>query len=189
MMKFALFVLFFFSVPDSVFSQDSIPPLDRSPMDMSYFPFNYPVLKVQHKATDPLIMRVNYGRPQRNNRTIFGDLVPYNSVWRLGANEATEIEFFRDVKINGKKLMKGRYTIYAIPDSARWTMILNTETDTWGAFGYDQKKDVLREGIPLRKRKDSIDMFTLYFEGTQKNRANLVMIWDNIEARLPISWQ
>src|ERR1700712_1571650 len=159
-MQSVLAALCFLVASSSAFSQDSIPPLDKSPMDMSYLPVNYPVLRVQHQATDPLIARVIYGRPQRNNRKIFGDLVPYKSVWRLGANEATEIEFFRDVKINGKKLPKGRYTIYAIPDSSQWTMILNKDTDTWGAFGYDQRKDFLRQDIPVRKRKDAVDMFT-----------------------------
>ncbi len=79
-------------------------------------------------------------RPQKNNRSIFGDLVPYDMIWRMGANEATEIEFFRDVKIDGKKLAKGRYTMYAIPSTDKWTIVLNKETDTWGAFGYDDKK-------------------------------------------------
>ena len=61
-------------------------------------------------------------------------------VWRLGANEATEIEFYKDVKIGGKKVPKGRYTLYAIVSENVWTMILNKDTDTWGAFKYDSKK-------------------------------------------------
>src|SRR5579875_1407557 len=91
---------------------NQLPGLDKSPMDMVYFPNNYPVLKIQGKATDPLIARIIYSRPQRNNRPIFGDLVKYGEVWRLGANEATEIEFFKDVNIGGKKVAKGRYTLY-----------------------------------------------------------------------------
>ena len=100
----------------------TIPPvLDKSPMDMVYYPANYPVLKIQEKVTEPLLARVIYSRPQKNDRTIFGDLIEYNSIWRLGANEATEIELFKDVKINGKKLLKGRYTLYAIPTpSSSW---------------------------------------------------------------------
>ena len=76
------------------------PPIDKSPMDMCYFPANFPVLKIQDKITEPLAARVIYSRPQRNGRIIFGDLVEYGKVWRLGANEATEIEFYRDVKID-----------------------------------------------------------------------------------------
>ncbi len=163
-------------------------PLDQSPMDMSYYPVNYPILKIQHKADAPLIARVIYGRPQKKNRVIFGDLVPYHSVWRLGANEATEIEFFRDVKINNKKIPKGKYTLYAIPDTAQWTLILNTETDTWGAFGYDAKKDVLRLDLPVKKLSDTVDIFTVNFEGDDKNKTSLSMSWDNCQVSMPISW-
>src|SRR3977135_3768864 len=98
-------------------AQSTVPALDKSPMDMSYYPVDYPVLKIQHKADAPLIARVIYGRPQKNERGIFGDLVPYDMIWRAGANEATEIEFYRDVKIDNKKLPKGRYTLYAIPST------------------------------------------------------------------------
>ncbi len=169
-------------------AQSTLPPLDKSPMDMSYYPVNYPILKIQHKADAPLIARVIYGRPQKNNRVIFGDLVPYHSVWRLGANEATEIEFYRDVKINNKKVAKGEYTLYAIPDTSKWTLILNKETDIWGAFGYDDKKDVLRVDVPVKKQSDSVEVLTICFEGNDKNKTELLMTWDDQEAHLPISW-
>ena len=169
-------------------AQSTLPPLDKSPMDMSYYPVNYPILKIQHKADAPLIARVIYGRPQKNNRVIFGDLVPYRSVWRLGANEATEIEFFRDVKINNKKVPKGEYTLYAIPDTNKWTVILNKETDTWGAFGYDAKKDVLRVDVKVKTRPDIIDVFTISFEGNEKSKTSLMIGWDNKEVHLPINW-
>ena len=116
------------------------PVLDKSPMDMAYYPANYPVLKIQDKVAEPLLARVIYSRPQKNNRTVFGDLIEYNTIWRLGANEATEIEFFKDVKIGGKKLLKGRYTMYAIPTPSQWTIIFNKDTDIWGAFKYDEKE-------------------------------------------------
>src|SRR5215212_5657733 len=80
------------------------PPLDKSPMDMAYFPDEYPVLKIKDKAKEPPVARVIYSRPQKADRVVFGDLVEYGKVWRLGANEATEIEFFRDVKIDGKRV-------------------------------------------------------------------------------------
>ncbi len=107
---------------------------------MSYYPVGYPVLKIQDKATEPLVARVIYGRPQRNGRTIFGDLVEYGKVWRLGANEATEIEFFQDVRINGARVKKGRYTLYCIPYEEKWTMIINRDTDTWGLLSMMKQK-------------------------------------------------
>jgi hypothetical protein len=168
--------------------QSTVPPLDKSPMDMCYYPVDYPVLKIQHKMDAPLIARVIYGRPQKNNRSIFGDLVPYDMIWRMGANEATEIEFFRDTKIDGKKLPKGRYTLYAIPSTDTWVLVLNKETDTWGAFGYDAKKDIQRTVVKVVTRPDIIDVFTICFEGKEKNKTSLMIAWDNKEVHLPISW-
>ena len=81
--------------------------LDKSPMDMCYYPVNYPVLKVQNKVTEPLLARIVYSRPQKNGRQVFGELVEFGQVWRLGANEATEIEVYKDCKVNGQKLKKG----------------------------------------------------------------------------------
>jgi len=169
-------------------AQSSFPPIDRSPMDMSYYPVDYPILKIQNKATDPLIVRIIYGRPQKNDRVIFGDLVPYGSVWRLGANEATEIEFFKDVKIDNKKIPKGRYTLYAIPDTDKWTIIVNSETNIWGAFKYDSKKDLLRTSAPIQKQTESTEIFTMLFEKKNSTGANLVMAWDNVLVKLPFSW-
>lgn len=99
--------------------------LDNSPLDMSYYPVDYPVLKIQNKISEPLIARVVYSRPQKRGRKLFGDLVTYGEVWRLGANEATEIEFFRDVKVDNKVIKKGRYTLYALVNQDKWTLILD----------------------------------------------------------------
>ncbi len=187
-MKSCLSAIAFLFVTCICAAQSTLPPLDKSPMDMCYYPVDYPVLKIQHKSDAPLIARVIYGRPQKNNRSIFGDLVPYDMIWRMGANEATEIEFFRDVKIDGKKLAKGRYTMYAIPSTDKWTIVLNSETDTWGAFGYDTKKDALRTDVKVNTRPDVIEVFTVCFEGNEKNKTNLMIGWDNKEVHLPISW-
>lgn len=169
-------------------SQTKIPELDKSPMDMSYYPPDYPILKIQDKANEPLVARIIYGRPQRNDRAIFGDLVPYGSVWRLGANEATEIEFFKDVKIDGKKVPKGRYTMYAMPDSSKWTIMINKETNIWGAFKYDQKLDVIRTELATEKRNDLINVFTMLFEKKSNNSADLLITWEDILVKLPFSW-
>ena len=108
--KSLLLSVFLISASGICVAQTALPPLDKSPMDMCYYPVDYPILKIQRKADAPLIARVIYGRPQKNDRSIFGDLVPYDMIWRAGANEATELEFYREVKIDGKKLPKGRYT-------------------------------------------------------------------------------
>jgi hypothetical protein len=161
-------------------------PMDKSPMDMIYFPDEYPVLKIKDKAKEPPIARVIYSRPQKADRVVFGDLIEYGKVWRLGANEATEIEFYRDVKIGGKRVPKGKYTLYAIVNPTQWTLILNKDTDTWGSFKYDEKKDVMRVNVPVQKEQQPTEAFTMYFEKTATGAA-LQMAWDDVKATLPIA--
>lgn len=165
-----------------------VPALDKSPMDMSYFPADYPILKTQNKANVPPVARVVYSRPQKDNRPIFGQLIEYNKVWRLGANEATELEFFKDVTIAGKKVAKGRYTVYAIPTENKWTIILNKDTDTWGAFVYDEKKDILRTDVPTQLLTTPVDAFSMGFNKTERGM-DLFIAWDNVSANLPISFK
>jgi hypothetical protein len=173
------------SAATSVQQAVKVPALDKSPMDMAYFPADYPILKTQNKATTPPVARVIYSRPQKDNRVIFGQLVEYNKVWRLGANEATEIEFFKDVTIGGKKVAKGRYTLYAIPTETKWTIILNKDTDTWGAFVYDDKKDVLRTDVPVEILNTPVEAFSMNFNKTSKGM-DLFIAWDNVSVTLPV---
>lgn len=193
-----LFLLLCLGLANAAFAQTSVnnaasvatalktSPIDKSPMDMAYYPVNYPVLKVQDKAAEPLVARCIYSRPQKEGRVIFGGLIEYGKVWRLGANEATEIEFYRDVKIKDKKLPKGRYTLYAIPTTAQWTIIFNKDTDTWGAFKYDEKKDVLRVDVPVQKTGTAVEPFTLSFVKSATG-ADLLMAWDDASVTVPIS--
>ena len=171
----------------SLQAQTKLPPIDKSPMDMSYYPNDYPLLKIQDKATEPLVARLIFSRPQKNGRTIFGELLNYGEVWRLGANEATEIEFFRNVTIGNSLIKKGRYTLYCIPNIAKWTLILNKETDTWGAFKYDDKKDVVRIDAVIQKQSEVLDSFVMVFEKFSKG-ANLIIAWDDVKINFPIKF-
>jgi hypothetical protein len=186
-MKYILGIALFTASFFSSFSQSKFPPVDKSPMDMSYYPNGYPVLKIQDKATEPLVARVVYSRPQKNGRVIFGDLLEYGQVWRLGANEATEIEFFQAVKIGNTKVKKGRYTLYCIPYTDKWTIIVSRETDTWGSFKYDEAKDVVRVDVPVQKQADVLESFVMAFEKSA-NGANLNIGWDNIRVSLPVQF-
>lgn len=160
--------------------------LDKSPMDMSYWPANYPILKMSGKAKDVPVARVIYGRPLKSGRDIFGGIIKYNELWRLGANEASEVEFFKNVKIDGKLVPKGRYTLYCIPSENKWTMILNKDNFCWGNFSYDGKKDLLRADIDVTKNGESTEAFTMYFEET-KSGAQMIILWDDMKAGLPIT--
>jgi hypothetical protein len=168
-------------------AQVKIPPIDQSPLDISYYPENYPAAKTQNKTNEPLLARVIYSRPNMNGRKIFGALIEYGKIWRLGANEATEIEFFKDVLINKIKVKKGRYSLYALPNANKWTIILNKEIDTWGAFLYDSTKDVVRFDVVPELTAQTFDPFTLFFEKINPQIFNLNMYWENTKVVLPIS--
>ena len=163
-----------------------VPEPDKSPMDISYAPAGYPIQKFQgkHKNNLPLA-RVIYSRPQVNGRTLFGVEIKYNEIWRLGANESTELELFRLATIGGKVIPKGRYTLFCIPKTDKWTIIVNKDNDSWGAFSYNQGNDVARVTIPVeRVSGQRVEYFTMYFN--EKN--NLVILWDSIRATVPVAF-
>ena len=183
---FGIIILFqFFFI--SLLAQNSLPPVDKSPMDMGYYPANYPVQKINDKITEPLAARVIYSRPQKAGRTIFGGLVKYGEIWRMGANEATEIEFYKNVRFGGKKINKGRYTLYAIVNETSWTIIVNKETDTWGSFKCDSKKDVARSQVLVQKTDFVTESLAMAFEKSTAG-FNLIIAWDNIRASIPFTF-
>ena len=171
---------------DSILSKtDSInpyAPIDVSPMDMSYFPVNYPIEKMSGKTTAPPVARVIYSRPHRQGRTIFGALVKYGEPWRLGANEATEIEFFQSVTIQNRRIPKGKYVLYAIPQQDKWTIVFNTNLNTWG-LRQDEKDDVFRFDVPVQTATTPIEYYSMVFE-SESGGAALVMAWDKVVARM-----
>ena len=161
--------------------------LDKSPMDASYCPSNYPLQKLNGKAKDLPVARLIYSRPQKNGRVIFDGIVKYNEMWRLGANEATEIEFFKNAKINNKPIPKGRYTLYCLPNADKWTLVLNKDNCSWGNFSYDAKKDILRVDCKVEKNTELVEAFTAYFDDT-KTGSILNFLWDEVKVALPISF-
>jgi hypothetical protein len=158
--------------------------LDKSPMDMSYYPQNYPILKMQHKNVEPITARLIYSRPQKNGRIIFGSLIEYGKTWRLGANEASEIEFFKDVTIQQKRIPRGRYILYCIPYSDKWIIKFNADLNTWG-LQIDSTKDLFQFEIPIAKTNYPYEFFTMEFEPAEPG-LQLAMMWDSVRAVLPI---
>src|SRR5438128_1746278 len=138
--------------------------LDKSPLDITYYPQNYPILKMKGQATGEPLARILYSRPQKKGRQIFGEEVKYNEVWRLGANEATEIELFKHATIGGKRIPKGRYTLYCIPTETKWTIVLNKDNYSWGSFTYKSDKDVARIDVPVQKNAESVEALTMFFD-------------------------
>lgn len=160
--------------------------MDKSPMDMNYSPKGFPILKMNGKAAAQPNCRVVYSRPQKAGRDIFGGIINYGQVWRLGANEASEIEFFKNVKIDGKTVTKGRYSIYSVCNKTKWTIILNNEKDVWGLY-YNPKKDVLRTDVAVSKTENTTEAFTMYFEDVTGG-TNLIIMWDTVKVSMPIKF-
>jgi hypothetical protein len=160
--------------------------VDVSPMDMSYFPVDYPKFKMTNPNIAPPVVRVIYSRPHLQRRPLFNGILKYGEPWRLGANEASEIDFYKTVTIQGKKIPAGRYIIYGIPYEDKWTIILNSNIDSWG-LKQDATKDTGRFDIPITTNGYSLEYFTMVFEKTD-NGADLVIAWADIIARLPIKF-
>lgn len=128
---------------------------------------------------------INYGSPAVNDRVIYGDLVPYNKVWRTGANEATRITFSEDVIVgaDAKKLKAGTYALFTLPSSKEdWTIIFNSEAEQWGAYDYDDSKDAVRaaaSALPAAEKAERMD-FMLTDESIQ-------LVWDDLVVAFPVA--
>ena len=117
---------------------------------------------------------VDYGRPLVGGRELWGALVPYDKVWRTGADEATTITFDKNVTIEGKALAAGTYALFTIPGRDRWTVIFNRTAQQWGAFKYDATQDALRVEVTPAKH-DPVDALTFEVRGSE-----VVMTWGTV---------
>ena len=126
---------------------------------------------------------VDYHRPSVNNRRIFGGLVPYDVIWRAGANEPTKITFSTDAKIEGQPVAAGSYSLYLIPAKDQWTVVLNRFTGGWGTYSYDQGEDVLRAKVtPAAAEPQERLVYT--FDDAKPNAVTLNMHWE--KTRVPV---
>ena len=122
---------------------------------------------------------INYNRPGVKGRAIWGALVPWDKVWRTGANEATTIEFSDDVWINGQKLTKGLYSLHTIPTATEWTIIFNSVASQWGSYSYDAAKDALRVKVTPQAAPHA-EWLTFEFPEMTTDTAKVVMRWEKI---------
>ncbi|MCW3113304.1 MAG: hypothetical protein JWR18_1700 [Segetibacter sp.] len=182
-MKKLLFLLGFVLAGHILMAQPKPTELDKSPMDVTYFPPNYPIAKMRGQANGEPAARVLYSRPQKKGREIFGGEVKYNEVWRLGANEATEIELFKNATVGGKKIPKGRYTLFCIPTENKWTIVLNKDNYSWGSFAYKAEKDVARIDVPVQKTADNVEALSMYFDNNALN-----IQWENLKVAVPVAF-
>jgi DUF2911 family protein len=120
-----------------------------------------------------------YSRPGVKGRTIWGDLVPYDKVWRTGANEATTIQFSQDVKVNGKPLPAGTYSLHTIPTKSAWTVIFNKKADQWGSYDYDEKDDALR--VQVQPTPGAMQEYMAFsFPEVTADAATIELAWEKL---------
>ncbi|MFC5046802.1 DUF2911 domain-containing protein [Aquimarina hainanensis] len=150
--------------------------LQKSPTDISY-------AKADRNAKPEV--KVIYSRPQKKGRKIFGNLVPFDKVWRTGADEATEIKFFKDVTFGGKTVKAGTYSLFTIPGEKEWTIILNSDLDSWGAYSYNEEKDIARI-TTSPTTGDSLEAFSIAFKKADKGY-DMVLAWDTTRVSIPVS--
>jgi len=122
---------------------------------------------------------VKYSRPNMKGRKVFGELEPFNAVWRTGANNATVITFSEDVSFEGKPVAAGEYALFTIPGKSEWTVILNKITKQWGSYEYKESEDVLRVNVKALPLKDKVETFKIDFTDVHPTTAVLAMEWDH----------
>lgn len=131
-------------------------------------------------------IKITYSQPHKRGRKVFGHLVPYNEVWRTGANEATEITLTRDAFVGGILIPADTYSIFSIPGPDKWTIIINQEKGLWGSYNYNQKLDVARIDLPVYEAGNiAYEAFTIQFE-QRNNLADLLLLWDKTKIVIPI---
>lgn len=174
-----LFLLCVFCISIGLIPQvgnsQNFPEMDDSPMDLAM---------AKPSKNSPAYARVIYSRPQKKNRQIFGDLVPFGKIWRTGANEATELTIYTPMYIGKNLLDAGSYTLYTIPNKDTWTIIINCDTNVWGAFSYKKEKDAMRFDVPSKKAAATIESLSMIFR-PEKNGTTLMIGWDDRYVEIP----
>jgi len=184
--RYALIFLFLVScddLPNRQVSGTNYASLDDPSADTTDLRLSRPSPPLIFQDTvDGLPLEVKYGAPSVRGRTIFGKLVPYDEIWRTGANEATTLAIKDTMLLENQKLAPGTYAIFTIPHEEHWEILINAENDQWGAYNYDPKKDVLRLQVTPRETDIHQEQMTFRLEDDE-----LVLHWDKLI--VPISLQ
>jgi len=149
--------------------------------------------KTTEFSYEGLDIKVVYCQPYKKGRLIFGEekdgaLQPYGKYWRLGANEATEITFSKDINFAGNPVGAGTYRMYAVPGAATWQVTLNSELGKWGAMEADHALDVLKVDVPAGTAPSETEQFTINF-GSDTTGIKMDFVWDKTLVSVPITLQ
>ncbi|MDO7172775.1 DUF2911 domain-containing protein [Mariniflexile sp. AS56] len=137
-----------------------------------------------------LKLKVFYNRPSKKGRDVFGALVPFNQVWRTGANEATTFETNQSLAIKGMTLPAGKYTLWTVPRDSTWTVIFNSKQYSWGVNSemkpmWDPNYDVVDIEVPVEKLNAPVEQFTIAFDNSTDS-LSLTMAWDRVKVVVPL---
>ncbi|WP_462218916.1 DUF2911 domain-containing protein [Ferruginibacter sp.] len=132
-------------------------------------------------------IEIIYSRPNTKGRKVYGDLVPYNKLWRTGANAATKITFTDAVEAGGKKIDTGTYVLYTIPGFDMWEIILNKGVSNWGIDGYKEGQDVIRFKTVPQKMRTNYETFTMEFANIKPESCDLQIMWEKTAVTIPIT--
>lgn len=149
-------------------------------------PQKSPAEKVTHDVGTATVT-LSYHRPGVRGRTVWGDLVPYDQVWRLGANEVTTLTLSHPGKIAGREVPAGKWALLAIPGKEKWTLILNREADQWGAYFYKPEKDLLRFDV-TPQAGPFVEWMTLAFVPETASRTRLDFAWEKVRFSIPVEF-
>lgn len=132
-------------------------------------------------------IKITYSRPLVRGRKIFGELVPFDKLWRTGASDCTVITTSEDISFGNNVLKAGSYSIFSIPSINEWTIIVNSDTTLHGETGYDEKKDIMRFKVPLEKSPSFYETFTIELNDiNSKGEAFLKILWENTMVKIPV---
>jgi len=140
-----------------------------------------PPAQAQCKLPDGKTITVDYSSPRMRGRKIFGGLVPYNEVWRAGANEATTFDTTADLTVDGKDVPAGNYTLFTIPAKDKWTLIINKKTGEWGIPYKYQSDELARVPMQVSSTSSPVEDFTISFDQSG-NACTLKMTWADTQA-------
>jgi hypothetical protein len=132
-------------------------------------------------------VELSYSRPNMKGRKIFGDLVPYNAVWRTGANSATTLTFSDEVIIGGTKVPAGKYGLLTIPGATEWTIVISKQTDVTSPAAYKQDQDVVRLKANAVAMPFEIETFTIMFSAVKSNSVEVGIMWDKTYVPFTVS--
>lgn len=151
--------------------------LDASPLDVASYPSDY---KNSLKE-----IKIVYSRPQLKGRAI-GDLAMNGKVWRTGANEASEITLYKDMKMGSTLVKAGTYTFYTIPGEKEWTAIISKDLNVWGSYFYNEANDVARVTVPVTNGEDALEAFSIAFTSSDQG-VDMHLGWGNLRVVVPFT--